>query len=404
MSKGISLDARESARFLLVDALRGFAALIVVLFHVWHKNISLVLDIELPSLFEQVIRLGNMGVPIFFVLSGFVIAHSVYGRQISPSYFARFIVRRSLRLDPAYWASIALALATLALSGLILRRPGVELPSVTDIAVHLVYLQEILGVPEIVGVYWTLCYEVQFYLVFVALLGLVQYLSGKREDAKIGSLGAVIFIALWCVSLLMAGGYLECPRGLFLDRWFQFFAGTAAYWAYRGYIPTWTLLAVLVGTLGFTPNVDSVQVTVILTAALLFSTARSGHIFSVSCGRVVQMLGAISYSLYLTHMLVGCRVARFAVELYPQMGLASAVALMTLSTLVSIAFALVFYWAIERPSMVWSRSIPLVSRKGQLASAPTVVGLARGESSEALAPQLAPGHIAANVSPISPTT
>ena len=392
MSKGISLDARESGRFLLVDALRGFAAFIVVLFHVWHKNISPILDIELPRPFEHVVRLGNMGVPIFFVLSGFVIAHSVFGRHISPGYFGRFIVRRSLRLDPAYWASIALAIATLALSGLILRQPGIELPSLTDIAIHLVYLQEILGVPEIVGVYWTLCYEVQFYLVFVAFLGLAQYLSGKGEDAKIGSLGAVIFTALWCVSLLMASGYLECPRGLFLDRWFQFFAGTAAYWAYRGYIPTWTLVAVLAGTLGLTPNVDAVQVqvTVVLTAGLLFSTARSGQIFSVSCGRAVQMLGAISYSLYLTHMLVGCRVARFGVERYPHMGLPSAVALMAFSTLVSIAFALVFYWAIERPSMVWSRSIPLVPRKAQPASPPTVVGLANGESSEALAPRLVP--------------
>jgi peptidoglycan/LPS O-acetylase OafA/YrhL len=55
-----------------------------------------------------VLDLGHFGVPIFFVLSGFVIALSLDGKPMSLEIIGRFILRRSIRLDLPYWTAIVL--------------------------------------------------------------------------------------------------------------------------------------------------------------------------------------------------------------------------------------------------------------------------------------------------------
>ena len=47
---------------------------------------------------------GHLGVEVFFVLSGFVITHALRPLRMCPSVVGRFVLRRSIRLDPAYWA------------------------------------------------------------------------------------------------------------------------------------------------------------------------------------------------------------------------------------------------------------------------------------------------------------
>ena len=348
-----------SRRFLLVDALRGCAALAVVVYHVWHRNIGPDLNRTLPEPLESMLAHGYLGVQVFFVLSGFVIAHSIFGARITPGYFGRFVLRRSVRLDPPYWASIALAIGMLSVTNVLRHSGTLELPTLGDVAVHLVYLQEILGVPEIVGVYWTLCYEVQFYLVFVLFQGLAQTLSRGTQPAKANAAFALVFGGVWVLSLLIADGYLHSPQGLFIDRWFHFFAGVAAYWAFRGFIPAWTLVVVLVGTVAAGPPGDPVRIAVTLTAALLYAASQGGQLWSLSGGRVLQLLGRVSYSLYLTHMLIGCRIARYGAERYPSMGLPAAVLLMVVSTIAAVAFAQLMYWAVERPALKLTHRVRL---------------------------------------------
>lgn len=349
----------ESRRFVLVDALRGVAAMLVVLFHVWDHNIAAITGLSLPGPIEAIVAHGNLGVSIFFVLSGFVIAHSVHAARISPGYFGRFVLRRSLRLDPPYWASIALAIATLAISSRVLHRPGIELPSLADVAANVAYLQTLLGMPDIQGVYWTLCYEVQFYLVFVFLLGLVQLFSRGTNTARIDVACAAVFTIVWILSLVVANGYLAAPAGLFIDRWFQFFAGVCAYWAFRGFIPVWALFAVLAGSLAAGHHAPSTSATIVGVSGLLFVASQSGHLWTVSGGPVMQLLGRVSYSLYLTHMIIGSRVARFGAERYPEMSLTWAVALMVVAAVASVVFAQFMYWAVERPSLRLTRLVRL---------------------------------------------
>src|SRR5689334_15625966 len=92
-----------SGRFLFVDALRGFAALGVVIFHFTEADHIPLLASALPAWVVLILNHGNLGVPVFFVLSGFVIAHSVHSERVTMPFAAKFMLRRSLRLDPPYW-------------------------------------------------------------------------------------------------------------------------------------------------------------------------------------------------------------------------------------------------------------------------------------------------------------
>ena len=150
--------------------MRGLAALWVVLFHAAEGRHLLKLEAALPAWLDaDIFSHGNFGVPIFFVLSGFVIAHSVGGGRVDAAYLGRFTLRRSIRLGLPYWASIVLAIGFLSLKAAATHSP-VAIPTPGQIAAHVFYLQEILRVQEINSVYWTLCYEMQFYLLFCLLL------------------------------------------------------------------------------------------------------------------------------------------------------------------------------------------------------------------------------------------
>src|SRR5260221_4188281 len=127
-----------SGRFLFVDALRGIASLGVVLFHL-RIHIPL-LTSALPGWAVFLLDHGELGVSVFFVLSGFVIAHSVHAERVTIPLAVRFMLRRSLRLDPPYWVSISLTLALAALSTIALADKQAPNVSVAQLAAHILYL------------------------------------------------------------------------------------------------------------------------------------------------------------------------------------------------------------------------------------------------------------------------
>src|SRR5690349_17798349 len=100
-------------RFEFLDGLRGIAALGVIFFHF---NGSLKEHSHFSQFLLSALDLGHLGVQIFFVLSGFVIAYSLRQEKLSCLFVLRFFVRRSIRLDPPYWVA-ALAIIVLSLLG-----------------------------------------------------------------------------------------------------------------------------------------------------------------------------------------------------------------------------------------------------------------------------------------------
>ncbi|MFF2578552.1 acyltransferase family protein [Streptomyces goshikiensis] len=176
-------------RLYTLDGLRLVAALIVVAFHfvafdnwstpAWGKSTSVIFPTAHP-----IASYGWLGVQLFFLISGFVICMSCWGRSVKD-----FAISRVIRLYPAYWFAVLLT------AGVMLWAHGMAQTGYTPskILANLTMLQEPMGAGDIDPVYWTLWTELRFYLLFgiVAALG-VTY---RR---------VVVFCAVWLLMSVLA--------------------------------------------------------------------------------------------------------------------------------------------------------------------------------------------------------
>jgi peptidoglycan/LPS O-acetylase OafA/YrhL len=111
-------------RISVVEALRALASVSVALFHFCS---------QLDSNGAQIVAAyGWLGVDVFFVISGFVIPLSLYGTGYGLRDFPSFLLRRLVRLEPAYLVSIAVVLilwhASQAVPGFAGQAPSYSIP------------------------------------------------------------------------------------------------------------------------------------------------------------------------------------------------------------------------------------------------------------------------------------
>jgi peptidoglycan/LPS O-acetylase OafA/YrhL len=148
-----------ATRLSWLDALRGFAAITVVLFHLREYALD-----QVFALTRGWLSTGRYGVVLFFMVSGYVIPMSLqrYGS------LRRFWVGRIFRVYPAFLLTSAAMGALVVLDVRVLPAALVDTP-VAALLANATMLQELLGVPSFVYVFWTLSYEMTFYLLVSAL-------------------------------------------------------------------------------------------------------------------------------------------------------------------------------------------------------------------------------------------
>jgi peptidoglycan/LPS O-acetylase OafA/YrhL len=152
-------------RLVALDGLRLIAALMVVLFHfsARYESALLIWRDDPQNTFPLIHRFGDygwMGVELFFIISGFVICMSAWGRDTGA-----FFKSRITRLFPAFWPAVLLSATMLALWPQV--RPKVEY---SNILTNLTMLNFPLGVRNVDDVYWTLWSEARFYLLFALVV------------------------------------------------------------------------------------------------------------------------------------------------------------------------------------------------------------------------------------------
>ena len=103
-------------RSTFVDALRGIAALSVACYHIFRYGpLPELADPVVPGILKLWFDHGWMGVQVFFVISGFVIAYSVRNARITPGYVGNYAFRRSIRLGRVDYIHALGGLATLVI-------------------------------------------------------------------------------------------------------------------------------------------------------------------------------------------------------------------------------------------------------------------------------------------------
>lgn len=316
-------------RLLELDAMRGIAAMMVVLYHytTWHTQ-SLGYSTTVP-LFE--FKDGKLGVHFFFIVSGFVILLTMN----SCSSVYQFAMSRFARLYPAYWVAVILTFAVLVFFPI----PGREV-TLSQALINLTMLQKWLRVPPIDGVYWTLAVELTFYV----LMAIVFQLRLLRRIELVSSLWLVLIIAVTVIERqfgVRIGAALKLM--LLIEYGSLFISGVMLYRIFSGpSLATWLNfgLAFLVSCFLFT---DYLTWMVLFHGVfLLFALGRANFLKIPA----LVFLGQISYSLYLVHQNIGYVIINWL----EKTELANSLTIVLVPTMVAVFLSWVIYRTIEVPA------------------------------------------------------
>lgn len=319
-----------------LDALRGIAVLTVLLFHYTHRHPKIYEHPDAPWFNFQ---LGEYGVNLFFIISGFVIFMTLEKTKKPMD----FVVSRFSRLFPVYWTAILVTFLAVHFFSL----PGREV-SVVSALLNLSMLQSWLMTPPVDGVYWTLTVELTFYI-----LMFIAYLSRQLPNIERWGLLWLALVAFNHYILPLFG--LNIPWFVEVTRLFDyghlFFAGILFYSLKTkgGSRLRYTALALCLA-MDFIIHNEPWEMAIISVFFILF------YLFAVDrlawiARKPLVFLGTISYSLYLVHQNIGY----IMINKLHEMGAGPVMRLIVPSAVVFV-LAVCLTFMVERPALNWIRA------------------------------------------------
>lgn len=335
-----------------LTGVRGYAALWVVLMHyTWGGGM------KGEGLFMQILHYGFAGVIVFLVLSGFVMAHSYpeFRQSIRTSAYGSYFYKRIARIYPLHLVTL---LAFLALAGV-----GYPLRTPNDTAftfgLNLLLVQAWGFVNEFSwnALSWTISVEMFAYIWF-PFIALALFKLPKAYSALVVALMVWILMERPNLVILKAAGidttYITLAYGNFLVQFTAvFIGGVALYRVAQGIekLPTKVSNALVIAGMAILGYACTVPFrswilmcgALLLIAGLLCDKGLGRLLFG---NRVSVFLGEISYSLYLTHVLLNAV-------------LSNTIAGLRLADKISLAIctATITYYLIERPSRSFLRKL-----------------------------------------------
>lgn len=335
-----------SARVPCLDGLRGISVCFVLLAHLSGTR-ELTSGARLPELYG----LGNLGVRVFFVISGFLITLLLLRERAKTGRISlsRFFLRRALRILPAAFLYIGVVLLLGGL-GLLVLAPGDRLHALTY-TVNYHHLRS-----WYVSHLWSLSVEEQFYLLWPALLVLV----GTRRGL---ALAAALIVA---APLIRTGMWIFTPErrieigeafstigdalatGCLLAGLQDWLAAKPAYLRFlrSGWFAVVPLLGIAANAGQNYMLIDCLVGQTVLNLAIALCIDRCRRLPDGRVGRLLETrplagLGVLSYSLYLWQEPFLNRFARSPLTAFP------------LNLLLVFAAAVASYRLIERPLLAW---------------------------------------------------
>jgi peptidoglycan/LPS O-acetylase OafA/YrhL len=371
-------QAQPTARIPELDGIRGLAILSVMCFH-YISIQGTTASGSIVDRLQRMVILGGTGVDLFFVLSGFLIGGILLDAKDSPRYFSTFYARRFFRIVPVYFAWITAYILVALFGGkylLALSHSGVTPPLGYLVYNHYLFLQNFYldRFHNLAGAWfdhtWSLAVEEQFYIVIPLLVWLFP-----RKVYKIFLFCVIVFepilrITLFKTGILSSGliGQLTFTRADVLAvgalaafywrqedarAWLQnnsrtiylflgvLFLGFAALWRWSPYQRSFPMAAAGYSIIGF------FYVTILLAALCI----PGGPLSKICRWPWLRKVGAVSYCMYLIHVVVDVGCHAVLLRSTPKISTSSGAAVTVFAALITFIVAQISWRILEEPML-----------------------------------------------------
>jgi peptidoglycan/LPS O-acetylase OafA/YrhL len=322
--------APRKAYLVGLNSLRGLAALMVCLYHFTNGALPKAIVPTTKWLFAH----GNLGVEIFFVISGFIIPYSLVGKNHQVKGFFSYLKKRIIRINPPAYAALLLTVGQAFFIDNVIQHRVNYTKDITWMRVlhNVLFTVPFSHYTWLLGVLWTLAIEFQFYL-FIGLLFSTLF---ERKS-------------VWWFAgayLVLAGIQQFWPVADSFLQYSSLFAlgGVALLWqqqrlskvAYGGLLAVFTVILYW--------QIDVYVAVAGLATALALNALRMKV-------PVLDFLGKISYSFYLLHLLLGTSCEFLLIKFIAPVTVSSKLLIVSIAIGTAVVGSYIFYRLVEQPCM-----------------------------------------------------
>jgi exopolysaccharide production protein ExoZ len=337
-------------RLTAIQSLRAIAALMVVFHHVQDQS---------PG-FKAVwdTQVGQAGVDLFFVISGFVMVYVTGERERSPR---QFIAMRAARIIPVYWFYTACAVVLMVAAPWLYRSGELSVRHVVLSLLFIPHETAHAGLSPVIRLGWTLNYEMFFYVIFAIAMAI----SARYR----------LWLAAGFLSLLTATGYAMNFVGFSIGAADFYFRSIILEFAFGMIIASMFLrgkfqsighrwgTALIIG--GFLALIaldrfysDSTRAVVygLPSSCIMIGALIAGNRTRILNSNLLQKIGDASYSIYLVHPF-GIAIIRslWKKTALPMESIPSFALFILLAFALAIVLGTISYRLIEKPSLAFLR-------------------------------------------------
>jgi len=327
---------KNSNQILVINSLRGLAALAVCLYHFVFTTTGFIYNETILEIFH----FGQRGVQLFFIISGIVIPLSMLKSEYKIKLMGKYLLKRFIRIEPPYLVAVAIGILYLYARNFVPSAAAIDMtPSLKDILLHIGYLVPFVEDAKWINpVFWTLSIEFQYYI-FLALLFPLA-LSKKN-------------ILNWIFNLIVVILPFFMDSMNFYIHWSAYFGLGIFYALYiSGKYNKWNFMITML--------LCSIVVYIeqgIIDLFIAFATLGIIHYFPKFKTKAGLFLGKISYSLYLLHSIIGSAFINFMSHRVSSPE--GKFIIILLGTIISIVSAYFFWKLIEKPSQLRAHKIQI---------------------------------------------
>lgn len=311
--------------------LRGVAALSVCLYHFTGGALPKLRDPSIERFFSN----GWLGVDVFFVISGFIIPYSLLGKGYLINKFFPYMKKRIIRINPPAYVALGLVLAQWYFIDYVITHGTKYTGGLTiwQLLHNMLFTIPFTYYKWIVGIFWTLAIEFQFYI-FIGLLFNIIY-----EKFSIAT-----FVAIFLGAAALQYLPFESKENFFHYSSLFALGGIALlYHAGRIGIKFYILLLITFFVITWIQLLPLIAITGLATVIFI-------NFFKVK-NKITDFFGKISYSFYLVHVLVGTTCEFFLIRFINPEPLINKIVMLLLSLAIAVGCAYVFYLLVEKRFM-----------------------------------------------------